>query len=114
MRPGRAREEIHEARQAALHKYELWEQEALRVLAKEHPVVSWGRLIPGLVDDGPKLQAIDRLLKIERRRAEIMGYDAPKRKELTVISESMIDAEIARLEAELAEMPNTDSGADTP
>ena len=62
--------------------------------------MNWGRVV-GLHRHGPKLQAIKTFVAIERRRAEIQGYDAPKRKELTVISEGVVDAEIRRLEAEL-------------
>jgi len=36
-----------------------------------------------LRDVGPILQAIDRLLKIQERRAHLLGLDAPKRTELT-------------------------------
>ncbi|WP_188195602.1 hypothetical protein [Nonomuraea sp. SYSU D8015] len=32
-----------------------------------------------LVDDGPKLAAIDRLLKIQARRAALLGLDAEKK-----------------------------------
>ena len=74
----------------------MWE-----ILHAEHPLVNWGRVIPGYTDDAPKLAAIKTFVAIERRRAEIQEYDAPKRKELTVISESVVDAEIRRLEEEL-------------
>ena len=92
------REEIAEARSAALQQYDLLEQIAWDILRSEHPLVSWGRRIEGVSDDGPRLAALDRLIKIERRRAEIQGYDSPKRKELTVITEDVVDREIQRLE----------------
>ena len=44
--------------------------------------------------------AVDRVLAIMQRRARLLGLDAPTR--VNVITEDMIDAEIRRLEAELA------------
>jgi hypothetical protein len=102
------KEEVFEARRAALEKYDRWEQECLAVLARNHPLVNFGKVVAGVNDDGPKLQAIDRLVKIERRRAEILGYDSPKRRQLTVISEDVVDAEIRRLEEELGKTPSMD------
>ena len=55
-----------------------------------------------LKDIGPNLAAMDRILRIEKRRADIFGYDAPKRATISVVTEDLIVAEIKRLEAELA------------
>ncbi len=52
-----------------------------------------------LRDRAPVLAAIDRLLKIEERRAKLLGLDAPVRAELITID--AIEAEVARLAAEL-------------
>jgi len=46
-------------------------------------------------------RAVDRALKIEERRARLLGLDAPQRRSLAISLEAM-DAEIVRLEAELA------------
>lgn len=46
--------------------------------------------------------AIDRCLTIMERRAKLLGLDAPTRKVVNVITEDLVDAEIKRLEAELA------------
>jgi DNA-binding CsgD family transcriptional regulator len=60
--------------------------EATRILKTTHPFVSGGKVLSGftaegkaigLTDDGPKLAAIDRLLKIAERRARLLGLDAP-------------------------------------
>jgi hypothetical protein len=51
--------------------------EAARVLAATHPYVSGGKVLPNLADDGPKLQAIDRLLRISESRRKLLGLDAP-------------------------------------
>lgn len=53
-----------------------------------------------LVDDMPTLAAIDRLLKIQDRRAKLLGLDKPQRMEVLTID--AIDAKIAELSDELA------------
>ncbi|WP_062434957.1 helix-turn-helix domain-containing protein [Herbidospora daliensis] len=42
-----------------------------------------GKLVP-IEDDAPILQAVDRLLKIQERRAKLLGLDTPVKQELTV------------------------------
>jgi hypothetical protein len=79
--------------------------EAWAILKKDHVTVSHGKLIyddrtgEPLLDDGPTLQAIDRILKIQERRAKFLGLDAPTRIEAITIDS--IDAAIAELTAEL-------------
>ena len=78
--------------------------EALGVLRREHVVVDRGEIIKDdaghpLKDDGPVLSAIDRLLKIQDRRAKLLCLDAPAKHE--VLTLDAIDAEVYRLEAEL-------------
>ena len=53
-----------------------------------------------LLDDGPVLQAVDRLLKIADRRAKLLGLDAPKRVEVSDGTPDL-DAAVRELEAEL-------------
>lgn len=45
---------------------------------------------------------VDRCLSIMDRRAKLLGLDAPTRKIVNVITEDLVDAEIRKLEAELA------------
>jgi len=52
--------------------------EAARILSATHPYVAGGRVLHGLTDDGPKLQAIDRLLRISESRRKLLGLDAPQ------------------------------------
>lgn len=78
--------------------------QALGVLERQHITVSHGRIIRGdndepIEDDGPVLQAIDRLLRIQERRAKLLGLDAPSKVEVYPLD--AIDAEIRRLSAEL-------------
>lgn len=83
------------------------------VLRREHLTVSHGKVIyvPAdvdgdpdvpLVDDAPVLQAVDRLLKIQERRAKLLGLDAPTK--VSVITDALLDEEEARLAAEIAEL----------
>jgi hypothetical protein len=79
----------------------------LRVLETEHYTVSQGRLIylhedaPPLADDSPVLAAVDRLLKIENQRAELLGLKAPSKSTVTHAAAD-VDAAVAELAAELA------------
>lgn len=98
--------------------------EAWAVLERRHVVVSNGRVVrrqvgtetaedgteqpvyEEVLDDAPVLAAIDRLLKISERRAKLFGLDAPSR--LQVLTLDAIDAEIARLNAQLADLDPMD------
>lgn len=55
----------------------------MAVLKARHFTVSQGKIIymgdEPLKDDGPVLQAVDRLLKIQERRARYLGLDAEKK-----------------------------------
>jgi len=57
---------------------------AARILQASHPLVSGGKVLSGftpdgkaigLTDDGPKLAAIDRLLRISESRRKLLGLD---------------------------------------
>lgn len=58
----------------------------MKVLEAKHFTVSQGRLIKiddePLEDDGPVLAAVDRLLRIQERRAKLLGLDAPTKAEV--------------------------------
>lgn len=56
------------------------------------------------------LGAIDRALKIMERRARYEGLDAPTKQTVTIISEDIVDAEIRKLEDQLA--ARADAAAD--
>lgn len=60
--------------------------EAMRVLLATHPLISGGKVLSGfteegtaigLTDDGPKLAAIERLIRISESRRKLLGLDAP-------------------------------------
>jgi hypothetical protein len=95
-----------EQRAMQLAKLDVLFREAWRVLKAEHWAINNGRVIMdprdperALVDHGPVLAAINTVLKIEERRAKLLGLDAPTRVE--AITVDMIEAEMVRLSAEL-------------
>ena len=87
-------------------KLDAMETAVLDVLARSHITVSNGRVVSingePILDDAPVLQAVAQWLKISERRSKLLGLDAPARQTVTVVTESVVDAEILRLEAELA------------
>lgn len=86
---------VDEWREQELQHLDALRQRAWDVMEREHLLVQAGRVVrdgqdvdaetgdpvPGtgvqLVDHGPTLAAIDRLLKIQERRAKLLGLDAP-------------------------------------
>jgi uncharacterized small protein (DUF1192 family) len=89
--------------QLELQQLDMLARQVLKVLERRHVTVSHGQLVyhdgKPLVDDGPVLQAVDRLLKIQERRAKLLGLDAPKR--LEVVTIDWLDEQIRTLTAEL-------------
>jgi len=90
-----------------------------RIFATRHYVVSVGagKVVmdpakPGvpLVDDAPVIQAGLALLRVMERRAKYLGLDAPAQSRVEVISETTVDAEIKRLESEMAGRDRDHSG----
>lgn len=98
------KEEIEEAKQIALQKLDVWEQEVLAILHSTHVMVNFGRVVEGIEDMGPKLQAIDRLVKIERERRAIIGYNAPNKRVLEVVTEDVFERAIRELNADAARL----------
>jgi hypothetical protein len=102
-----AREAAEEVRAIEAARLDDLTRVLTRIMATRHYVVSVGsgRIVrhpdtgEPLVDDGPVMHAVAGLLRISERRAKLLGLDAPTRHE--VITLGHIDAEIARLEAEL-------------
>jgi len=100
-------EPAEELRDLELDRLDTLWRTALGIMAKEHPLVSNGRVMKDpdgktLPDDMPKLAAIDRLLKIQDRRAKLMGLDAPVKADLRV--SDGVDRNIERFAEELGIM----------
>lgn len=92
-------EDVEEVRKMELLRLEQLEEEVLNVLRAFHPVISGGQVVRDVVEDedgnpavnpttgdivtvrlqdqGPKLAAIDRAIKLMERRARLLGLDAP-------------------------------------
>lgn len=77
------------------------EQERLDALLR----AVWMQALAGKPD------AVRQALSIMDRRSKLLGLDAPTKTSLTVITEDVLDAEIQRLEAEIAAKERTDSSA---
>ncbi|MEV7006837.1 hypothetical protein [Streptosporangium sp. NPDC051022] len=77
------REPADEVRQMELMRLDELHRSALAVLEATHYVVDKGAVVlwegAPLVDDGPVLAAVDRLLKVQERRARLLGLDSPQR-----------------------------------
>lgn len=102
-------ESNEEVRRLELERLDHLARASLNVLNRRHIIVSHGAVVMDpatrqpLVDDAPTLQATDRLLKIMDRRAKLLGLDAPTKVEM--ITTSLVDSEIERLEKELGVVP---------
>lgn len=74
-------------RDLELSRLDTMYEAAMGVLERQHVTVSNGKVVhlsdDPLPDDGPVLQAIDRLLKIQERRAKLLGLDAEKKVSLS-------------------------------
>jgi len=94
--------------EAALARLDGLEEAAIKVLEREHITVNNGRIImrgdEPLLDDGPVLAAVDRLVKIEDARVRngealrrILGLDMPVKVDATVHEVRQEDVELAEL-----------------
>ncbi|MGP3917668.1 hypothetical protein [Nonomuraea sp. 10N515B] len=78
-------EPADEVRRLELDRLDELAQKAREVMLATHYLVSQGRVVrltrggAPLEDNGPALQAIDRLLRIQERRARLLGLDSPQR-----------------------------------
>lgn len=84
-------EDVSALRTLELERLDRAERAVMGVLRSRHVTVSHGKVIyvpdpehpedpereVPLLDDGPVLQAVDRLLKIAQRRSALLGLDAP-------------------------------------
>lgn len=77
------KEPADEVRQLELIRLDEMHRAALGVMEATHYVVDKGAVVLWedlpLIDDGPVLAAVDRLLRIQDRRAKLLGLDSPQR-----------------------------------
>lgn len=98
-----------EVRAMELDRLDQLQQIALGVMGADHPLVSEGRVVRvelpdgtkvPLQDHGPVLAAMDRFLKIQDRRAKLLGLDAAMKVDATITETTQIDIEAAEMVAE--------------
>lgn len=96
-------EPADEVRALELQRLDMLWQTVLEVLRSHHVVVSQGRVVflneEPILDHGPILAAVDRLLKIQERRAKYLGLDSAR--QLEVVTLDAIDQQIRTLNEEL-------------
>lgn len=80
-------------------------REAMRQVTLDHVLVSHGKVIPNVIDEGAKLAALDRVLKVRESLRKLKGIDAAQRAEVKVTVEqtTTLDAEIESLMAAMRE-----------
>lgn len=95
-----------EVRAMELDRLDRLQQVALAVMGADHPLVSEGRVVRveqedgtkvALQDHGPVLAAMDRFLKIQDRRAKLLGLDAAVKVDATVTETTQEDLELAEM-----------------
>ncbi|MEU1731402.1 hypothetical protein [Streptosporangium sp. NPDC020145] len=110
-------EPADEVRKLELLRLDELAQLARRVMLATHYVVSQGKVVrlrrggAPLEDDTPVLQAIDRLLRIQERRARLLGLDSPQR---VSIDAQQLGEDLKGLIAALTEGDDDDLGEDKP
>jgi hypothetical protein len=105
-----AREASEEVRQIEAARLDELTRTLMRVLATKHYVVSAASGVVAkhpetkqlLLDDGPVIQAVSGLLRISERRSKLLGLDAPVKSRVEVITEDVIDAELADVARQIA------------
>jgi len=106
------RETADELRALELERLDRLYQAGMQVLEAKHYTVQKDGVIwhdgKPLEDDAPILAAIDRLLKIQDRRAKLLGLDAPTKVEVRTVGQ--IEAEIAELERRLVHRDLAETG----
>lgn len=111
-------EAVEELRRLHMARLDYLAVQALAVLEREHLTISQsGKIVTDdegrqILDDGPTLAALDRLLRIQERQAKLMGLDAPSRHEVMTLDS--LDARIAELTAQLDSAPATAEAAEDP
>lgn len=92
------KEPAEKLRTLELARLDAMYEAAMRVLERKHVTVSNGQVIrldnEPIEDDTPVLQAIDRLLKVQERRARLLGLDAPKQLDIALEKRLNDDAQL--------------------
>jgi hypothetical protein len=81
------------------HLLEVVERDHFRITPSGRVVMHDGEPV---LDDGPAIQAIAQLLRVQERKARLMGLDAPTRRAVDGITHDVLMGAIAELEADVA------------
>jgi len=98
-----------EALSLMLERHQDYRRAVYRVLtARHYQVTQAGNVVKGpdgqpLLDDAPVLNAVDRLVRIDQEEAKLLGLYAPAKSRVEVITEDVVDAELADLARRVAE-----------
>ena len=84
-------EEIAQVKALELRKLDYREQVLFGIMERGHVKV----------DHSPVIAASNALDRVAKRRADLLGLDAPRKAVVQVVTEDMIDSEIRRLEQKL-------------
>lgn len=110
-------EAAEDVRAIELDRLDRMHREVMAVLERQHVTVSNGKVVSRIVgwqepnadgerkpiweevlDDAPVLAAVDRLLKIQERRAKLLGLDAPAKQQTdAVVRFSVEGVDLAKL-----------------
>lgn len=74
------------------------------VVHADHPYISNGRRFADVQDAGPVISALAGIVRASESKRRLLGLDAPAKQVVTVVTEDAVDAELRRLEAELAQV----------
>jgi hypothetical protein len=102
-------QEVEEAKALHLEKLDYWESLVVEIFLADHVLVNFGKVVYGpdgcpMYDLQPKLAAMDRLLRIGKERREVLGYTAPSKRVLEIITEDALERAIANFNAQASEL----------
>lgn len=101
-------EAVTELRQTEAEHLDHVRKLAWQIANRTHVTVSHGKIVrdetgAAVLDDGPRLQALNTLIRLSERRARMFGLDEPVTSRIEVLTEDVMDRAMRELEAEIAE-----------
>lgn len=89
-------------------------EQQVEIINRRHPAIAPnGQVVDGAVDDGPRIQAMNTLLKTLDRKARLLGEDAPSKAVVQVIPGDLVEQRIKELEAQVVVMGELTDGDTT-
>src|SRR5665213_281713 len=97
-------EAVADVKQIVLEELDVMSRHLLEVIERDHfRITPSGRVVmhdgEPVLDDGPAIQAIAQLLRVQERKARLMGLDAPTQRAVDVITHDAFMEAMAALEA---------------